>query len=85
MTVKLIGYENLSVASAAVHFLSDLGRLSSNMARTLLSKKQESNLNLLKSVMRKRDEVRYRIFEVPLHRCTMIYFCLNFIRVLISQ
>jgi len=64
MAVKLIGSENLSVASAAVHFLSDYGRASPNKAYTLLSKGQDSHLKLLNSVMAKSDEVRYRVFEV---------------------
>ena len=64
MAVELIGSKNLSVASAAVRFLSDYGRASPSMAYTLLNKSQESHLNLLKSVLTKGDEVRYRVFEV---------------------
>ena len=66
MAVKLIGTKNLSVASAAVRFLSDYGRTSPNMAHTLLNKGQDSHLRLLKSTMAKSDEIRYRVFEVLL-------------------
>ena len=64
MAVKLIGNDHLSVASAAVQFLSDCGRASPSMAQMLLGENQDSNLPQLKSVILKSDEVRYRVFEV---------------------
>ena len=63
-TVKLIADEDMSVASAAVNFLSDYGCTSPNIARTLLSHDPESSLETLKAVMSKSDAIRYRVFEV---------------------
>ena len=67
MAVKLVGSESLAVASAAVHFLSDYGRASPSKAFSLLNKGQDSHLKLIKSVMAKGDEVRYRVFEVVVY------------------